>query len=79
MINEVTNVGVLTDNAALEEQERVRVAHIHLPPHQVPRKDRVLRRSSMQENQQRPLASKVCNEEIEETVDDECLRSSRRV
>jgi hypothetical protein len=68
-----------TDDAAFEEEKRVRVTDIDLALEKTERKHGVLWRATMHEDEERALSAEVLKQELEEAVDDERLRAAHGV
>lgn len=62
-----------TQNASLQVEQRPGVTDVHWSQEEVDGKGMGYWRSAMKQNEQRPFAAKVSDEELEEGVDDESL------
>ena len=62
-----------TKNPALKEQERIRIADVYFAPEDIAREDRVFWRPPVQVDEERPLATQITDEQVEEAINNESL------
>jgi hypothetical protein len=67
---------LLTKDAALQVEQGPRVAHVHRREEDVDGERMGDRRASMEDDEERALATEIGDEELEEGVDDEGLTTS---